>query len=336
MNPARRYLLRRERLLKVWKAYKARERLDQVSDKTDKIRPDDILAFSTVRNERVRLAYFLHYYREIGVRHFFFVDNGSTDGTREYLASQPDCSVWGTEESYKRAKYGATWLNGLKRKYALGHWALVVDVDEFLVYPHIDARPLGALTDWLDASHIRSFGTLLLDMYSRDPVHDAAYVEGADPFETLQYFDSGNYVMSRNPRYGNLWIQGGVRQRVFFPDWPSHGPALNKIPLVRWAKGQVYVSSTHNLLPRGLNEVYDATGGERISGCLLHAKFLDLFVDKAREEAERGEHYAQGREYEVYRDILAEKRALWTPHSQRYESWRQLEALGLMSAGNWA
>lgn len=336
MNPLRRYLLRRERLLKVWKAYRARQRLEPVSDRTDRIAGDDILAFSTVRNEKTRLAWFLHYYRELGVGHFFFVDNGSTDGTREYLAAQPDCSVWVTEESYKRAKFGATWLNGLKRKYALGHWVLVVDVDEFLVYPHMDARPLKALTDWLDAGRIRSFGTTLIDMYSKDPVQDAAYTEGADPFETLRYFDSGNYVVSRNSRYGNLWIQGGVRQRAFFTDIPYNAPALNKIPLVRWAKGQVYVSSTHSLLPRSLNEVYAMEGGERACGCLLHAKFLDLFVEKAREEVERRQHFARGREYEAYSENFSAGIDLWTPHSVRYEGWRQLEALGLMSSGNWA
>ena len=67
-------------------------------------------------------------------------------------------------------------------------------------------------------------------------------------------------------------------------DWPERAPALNKIPLVKWHRDYAYVSSTHMLLPRGLNLVYDEWGGEKASGVLLHAKFIDTFSAKAKEE----------------------------------------------------
>jgi hypothetical protein len=75
---------------------------------------------STLRNERPRLPYFLRYYRDRGVSHFFFVDNDSDDGTREYLAVQEDCSVWTTPDSYKRARFGIDWMNRLLRRYGTG------------------------------------------------------------------------------------------------------------------------------------------------------------------------------------------------------------------------
>ena len=71
---------------------------------------------------------------------------------------------------------------------------------------------------------------------------------------------------------------------MFFADAPWRAPALNKIPLVKWDRRYTYVSSTHMLLPRGLNFVYDEWGGEKTSGLLLHTKFLDSFSAKAREE----------------------------------------------------
>ncbi|MBA5764723.1 glycosyltransferase family 2 protein, partial [Vibrio sp. 404] len=110
-----------------------------------------------------------------------------------------------------------------------------------------------------------------------------------------------------NPEFGNLWIQGGPRARTFFTDTPEAAPALNKIPLVKWDRGYVYVDSTHMLLPRGLNRVYETGGGERISGCLLHTKFLDTFVAKSAEEVVRQEHYAKGREYKAYAETLTEQ-----------------------------
>ncbi len=330
------YKLRLQR--KRWRirALRKRRELSEVANRTDKIAPKDILVFSTLRNERVRLPYFLRYYREKGVDHFLIVDNGSDDGSAEYLRGQKDVSLWRTERSYKRARFGVDWLNWLQRKYGHGHWCLVVDPDEFLVYPFCDTRPLRALTDWLDASSIRSFGAMLLDMYPKGPLDAQSYREGQDPFEIACWFDSGNYMIEKNYQFGNLWIQGGPRTRVFFADNPERSPALNKIPLVKWHRNYTYVSSTHMLLPRGLNLVYDEWGGEKASGCLLHAKFLDTFSAKAEEELRRGQHYANSHEYKAYDACIKQDPELWCKWSEKYINWRQLEILGLMSKGNWA
>ena len=104
------------------------------------------------------------------------------------------------------------------------------------------------LCDWLDQSGVRSFGTMLVDLYPRGPIADLDYEPGQDPFELAQWFDAGNYMISKNPRYGNLWIQGGPRARVYFPDEPDKAPSLNKIPLVKWDRRYAFVSSTHMLL----------------------------------------------------------------------------------------
>lgn len=305
-------------------------------NRTGEIRPDDLLLFCTQRNEAIRLPYFLDYYRDMGVGHFFFVDNDSTDGSLDYLAEQPDVSVWSTTASYKRSRFGVDWLNWLQRKYAHGHWALTVDPDEFLVYPFCDTRPLRALTDWLDASSIKSFSAMLLDMYPKGRLDEQPYHAGQNPMEIATWFDSGNYTISRNYRFANLWIQGGPRSRVFFPDTPEKAPALNKVPLVKWDKKYTYVSSTHMLLPRGLNQVYDEWGGEKASGVLLHTKFLDTFGAKAAEELTRSQHYAGSVEYKAYAERLKDNPQLWCKWSERYINWRQLEILGLMSKGNWA
>ncbi len=310
--------------------------LRRVTDRTNAIKPNDILLFSTQRNEKVRLPYFLEYYRKMGINHFLIVDNDSSDGALEYLADQQDVSLWHTKSSYKNARFGVDWLNYLQMKYAHGHWTLVVDPDEFFVYPFCDTRPLRGLTDWLDASSIKSFSAMLLDMYPKGRLDAEPYREGQDPMEIARWFDSGNYTISRNPRYWNLWIQGGPRARAFFSDTPESAPALNKIPLVKWNRRYVYASSTHNLLPRGLNLAYDAWGGEKASGVLLHAKFLDTFGAKAEEELRRNEHYANSVEYTAYAEHMRANPQLWCKWSEKYINWRQLEILGLMSKGNWA
>lgn len=330
------YRLRVQR--KRWRirAFRKRRELRSIQDRTAQIKRDDIFIFSTLRNERVRLPFFLKYYREMGINHFFIVDNDSTDGSLEYLMAQPDVSVWYSRKSYKRSRFGVDWLNWLQMKHAHGHWSLVVDPDEFLVYPFCDTRPLRALTDWLDASSIKSFSAMLLDMYPKGRMDLQPYEEGQDPLEITSWFDAGNYSIQKNSKFGNLWIQGGPRARAFFHDAPEKSPALNKIPLVKWDRKYAYVSSTHMLLPRGLNQVYDEWGGEKASGVLLHTKFLDTFGAKAAEELERKQHYAASMEYKAYAASLKDNPDLWCKWSEKYINWRQLEILGLMSKGNWA
>ncbi|MGH1454857.1 MAG: glycosyltransferase family 2 protein [Paracoccaceae bacterium] len=330
------YRLRLKRRRWRIRAFRKRREMQPLANRTSRIKPGDILLFCTLRNEHIRLPFFLKYYREQGVNHFLFVDNDSTDGSGDYLAQQDDVSVWHANASYKKSRFGVDWLNWLQMRYAHGHWCLTVDPDEFLVYPFCDTRPLRALTDWLDASSIKSFAAMLLDMYPKGRIDEQPYRIGQDPLEIANWFDAGNYAISKNHNFGNLWIQGGPRSRVFFPDKPAKAPALNKIPLVKWHRSYVYASSTHMLLPRGLNLVYDEWGGEKASGVLLHTKFLDTFAAKAAEELTRNQHYSASVEYKAYAASLQDNPELWCKWSEKYINWRQLEILGLMSKGNWA
>lgn len=331
-----RFRRRIERQYLIGRAVNRRRALRPLSDRTARIRPADILAFVTQRNERVRLPYFLDYYRNLGVAHFLVVDNASDDGSAEYLRGQPDVSLWSTAASYKRARFGMDWINWLLLRHGRDHWCLTVDPDEFLVYPHCDSRPLAALTGWLDASGRRSFPAMLLDMYPRGGLEDRPYQEGQDPVEVANWFDPANYAFAKNSYFGNLWIQGGPRVRAFFGHDPLAGPALNKIPLVKWHWRYAYVSSTHMLLPTGLNLVYDEDGGEMASGCLLHTKFLSGFAGKSTEELQRRQHYANSHEYRAYAEGLNAGAQLWCSESRQYHGWQQLEDLGLISRGNWA
>lgn len=330
------YRMRLRRKRAKVRAFRKHFSMRSVVDRTERIRPGDVLLFSTMRDEHIRLPYFLRYYRDLGISHFLIVDNDSTDGGADYLAQQEDVSLWSTKASYKSARFGIDWLNWLQSKYGHGHWTLVVDPDEFFVYPFCDTRPIRALTDWLDTSQVKSFGAMLLDMYPKGRIDAVPYRAGQNPLEIAAWFDPGNYMIEKNKKFGNLWIQGGPRARVFFPDNPKKAPALNKTPLIKWHRRYAYESSTHMVLPRGLNLTYDEWGGEKASGILLHAKFLDTFTAKAAEELTRRQHYSASVEYKAYAEVVQHNPELWCKWSEKYINWRQLEILGLMSKGNWA
>lgn len=326
---------RTERQWLIARGIKRSGNLATVSNRTRQITKHDILAFITLRNEKIRLPYFLEYYRNLGIDHFLFVDNESTDGSAEYLSAQPDVSLWRTRASYKHSRFGMDWLGWLLFRYGHNHWCLTVDPDEFFIYPHCDTRPLAALTGWLTDSGRRSFPAMLLDMYPKGGLEEQPYREGQNPFEIACWFDLANYAIRKNDYLRNLWIQGGPRMRCFFRDDPKSAPALNKIPLVHWNKRYTYYSSTHMLLPRSLNAVYDQNGGELASGCLLHAKFLSTFTQKSAEELERKQHYGNSQEYRAYHAGLQQGIDLWCNESRMFIDWRQIEDLGLMSSGNW-
>lgn len=329
------YKMRVKRRRLLFRALRKRHQLEIVVDRTGQIAPDAILAFSTVRNEAIRLPYFLDYYRELGVQHFLVVDNASDDGTCEYLAEQPDVSLWSTSHSYKLSRFGVDWLTWLQIRYGHRHWCLTVDADEILLYPYCNKRPLTALTDWLDSQAIPSFGALMLDMYPKGPLDAQIYKAGQNPFEILRWFDAGNYRCQMQETLQNQWIQGGVRERVFFHDQPERAPTLNKIPLVKWNRRFAYVSSTHSLLPRRLNRAFDFEGTDRPQGVLLHSKFLHMVADKSCEEKQRQEHFANSHLYDAYYDSLSQNPDLWLPQSTMYKDWQQLESLKLMSKGHW-
>jgi glycosyltransferase involved in cell wall biosynthesis len=331
----RAYKLRWKRLRLLMRAFRKRSQVTAICDRTGAIKPGAILAFVTVRNEGVRLPYFLDHHRKLGVDHFVIVDNDSSDGSREVLAAQSDVSLWVTGHGYKQSRFGLDWLTWLQRRFGHGHWCLTLDADELLVYPYWESRNLRALTQELDQQGLHAFGALMLDLYPKGPLAEQHYAPGQNPVDVLPWFDGGNYVVQVQPRMRNLWIQGGARARSFFASEPRRAPTLNKVPLVFWHRSYVYVNSTHALLPRRLNAVFDETGAERISGVLLHTKFLPTIIEKSVEEQRRQQHFANSALYDTYYASLIQSPDLWCPQSQRLTGWRQLEAMGLMSRGGW-
>lgn len=322
----RAYVLRMRRRRLIVRAFRKRRDLNAYSDNTSKITTGDTLAFVTVRNEAARLPYFLDHHRALGVAHFLIVVNDSTDGTTEMLADQPDVSVWTTDASYKDARFGMDWLNHLLARHGHGHWCLTLDADELFAYAGDDTLSLTDLTAKLDAQDRTSFGALMLDLYPKGPLDAGTYQAGQSPTDVIPFFDPTGYRATYRTDMENLWVQGGVRDRVFFADRPERAPTLSKTPLVKWNRRFAYVSSTHTLLPRRLNHVYG-----HATGALLHTKFLPGIVDKSREEATRRAHFADADLYQsYYRDVIAAP-DLWASTSVRYIGANQLLDLGLIT-----
>ncbi|MDO6669924.1 glycosyltransferase family 2 protein [Paracoccus sp. 1_MG-2023] len=319
----------------IWRAIRARRALRPIADRTGGLAPDAIIAVATLRNEMAHLREFLAHHRGLGVDHFLVVDNGSTDGSRAFLAAQPDVSLWHCRAGYRDARFGLDWANALLMRHGAGRWCLTLDADELLIYPDHDRRGLRELTAHLDRRGIRGMGAVMLDLYpgGRLGTEDAA--PNAPLTERLPWFDPGPWRRRRMMPRRNLWLQGGVRDRVFFADDPARAPTMNKLPLMRWTWRQVYVNSTHSMLPPHLNQLYDGPGDARLSGVLLHAKFAAGIVDRSQEELTRRQHFADPDRYAAYHRAILQRPVLRGPASVRHEGWRQLVDLGIMGTGDW-
>ncbi|WP_348646743.1 glycosyltransferase family 2 protein [Aliiroseovarius sp. F47248L] len=334
------YRMRWKRRRLIWRSIRSRQDLVTVVDRTDRIDPGDVLAFTTARNEITRLPHFLAHYRALGVSHFLFVLNNSDDPSEAFLADQPDVSLWRTSASYKASRFGVDWTTWLQFRHGHRRWCLTVDVDELLIYPHCDTRSLTDLTAHLAQSGATAMGALMLDMFPKGPLDQPTYTPGQNPIRTLPYFDAGRYRAQRQSPAQNLWLQGGPRDRVFFADQPARAPTLNKLPLVRWNRRFAYMNSTHSMLPPRLNLEWDGpahlSGDNRLSGALLHTKFLPDVATRSREEKARQEHFGQPEDFNAYYDWLSSAPDLWHDGAVAYQDWRQLLEMGLISDGGWA
>ena len=323
--------LRWKRRALLARAIRARRALFPLADRTGAIRPGDVLVVASLRNEALRLPSFLDHYRRLGAAHFLIADNGSDDGGTDLLADQRDVSLWRAEGDYRAARFGMDWAGWLLMRHGHGHWCVTVDADELLIYPDHERRDLVALTAWLQARAIPAMGALMLDLFPRGPI--GAPMTG-DPLAHLRWFDPGPYATRiQRPRL-NRWTQGGTRARVFFAAEPDRAPTLNKLPLVRWNRRFAYVNSTHSLLPRRLNAAWDGPGDPRLSGVLLHSKFLPDAPDRAREELARRQHFADPDRAAAYHRAVAEGPTLWHPGAAELRGWQQLVDLGLMGRGD--
>jgi glycosyltransferase involved in cell wall biosynthesis len=283
-----------------------------------------------MRDEGHRLAFFLQYYRDLGFEHFICIDNGSTDGTLEQLSSFDDVSLVSASGSYKAARFGNDWINEVINRHCRGKWVLYVDADEFLVYPHCDASPISQLTAYMDSVGGRSLRSVMVDMYSRNPIVENVCEPGRNPLRVCNLFDRSGYVSHFDKRNLTVWIKGGVRGRIYFQGRIWDGPALNKIPLVYVARECLFLKSSHQVWPLSLN-LGDMRGALGVSGALLHFKFLSTFIHKVSDAANRSEHTE---EYAVY-PASEDKRRFLYEDTGVYKSWKDLSDHGLIQGEGW-
>jgi hypothetical protein len=212
------------------------------------------IVICNVRDEMELLPHFLRHYREIGVKRFAFVDNGSVDETLPFLLDQNDCDVFQYTKSFKNSRAGMIWKNLLILTYLPAKWYFSADADEHAVYEDWPNISLDEFAERMSAKGRSAVTALMVDMYGGGPIAKANVEPSQSLLETCPFFDGDGYQITlpenwRENDFPRIHARGGPVERVF--GLSDRRGMLAKTPLV--LEPGIYYSDPHTVLPIGLN-----------------------------------------------------------------------------------
>ncbi len=255
----------------------------------------DHAVIACVRNERHIMAAFLDHYRKLGIKSFLISDNCSTDGTLAYLLEQPDVVCFACDTEYKNSTFGVAWQQSLLSNFRSGLWSIVVDADEFLVFPAYKDRPIAEFLDAQGENGFDAVTSLMLDMYPKGPLSEFD-ISRDDPFEAAGYVDS--------EPLRSVWFNGPYSNS---PTWTSslrHRLAPHSsISSFTSQKTCILKYKPWMQLSAGLHYVGDVKIAPT-PAVLCHFKYHSGFHKKVVDELGRNQHFDDSAEYRAYAEAL--------------------------------
>ena len=196
-----------------------------------------------VKNDLEKVINQYNQCKKIGVKVLVYIDNGSTDGTLEWLMSKKDIVVYATNETYSSIKKSA-WYFKIFSTLGFERWYLVLDSDEVPTYLFDEQIKINRLTQFLEEQGKNIADSFFIDMYSKSYDNGSAkYIDDVS-LSSYRYFDNNFYTKAT---FKGISVKGGFRERVFFDSKWNSGPQLRKTSLIKPTKKYIY--GTHFPLP---------------------------------------------------------------------------------------
>lgn len=303
--------------------------LDMIKKSGKRSDPNSPPIISVIKNEFDRLEDFLRHYRHYGIEKFLFIDNGSSDGSLEFLADQPDVDLFQTKRPFVWQKKQG-WIN--LAISILGRnknsWFIYVDADEHLVFDEMEKWSFTDLSQKMNEFGINRVRGMLVDMYTRDSLLKSNYSHGQRLIESYPYFDTVGY---KEEKYIQIISRkGGPRQRVFGDIDGSFRPEMTKYPMFK-LDGHDIFANPHHIWPYEDNFQSPCYIG------IIHFKFLPGIIKKIDTAINDNSYWGNSIEYRRYKDVLKEnpKISLHGEISARYESSNDLLRFGIIEDIDW-
>jgi hypothetical protein len=267
-------------------------------DQNAKLLKGQLFVVSVLRNEMTMLPHFLDHYRSMGVKTFIIVDNLSDDGSREYILDQPDVVLYSADTDYNKSHYGVIWQQAVLSNHCLNKWALIADIDEFLVFPDMENQNLATYLQRVDEDGYDCVRTDMVDMYPCGDLKMADFKEGK-PFELAPYFDRDpirRYNFSSGIYSNHTSSVSNLRHRLDVKAAP-YNYTSQKYALVKYKPWMKFSEGLHD------------SDGVKVADkpvFFAHFKYNSGFKEKSLIEIERGQHYNNAIEYRQYLSLLAE------------------------------
>jgi glycosyltransferase involved in cell wall biosynthesis len=191
-------------------------------------------AVVTCRNEMNYLPGFFDHHRRLGIEKFLFVDDGSTDGSTEYLHMQSDVIVLTISSRYP--EYKSEFRSIICDEALVNKWVVFLDVDERLIYRDMETISFRDFIAAVDRAGCNAVVGLMVDGYLREQPRKSIPT-GKTRLGAQQYwFDSrGYWAVETNRASRERWHTptfdyfGGAQQRLFFGSPEIHGTIFEKL-----------------------------------------------------------------------------------------------------------
>lgn len=272
-------------------------------------------------NELYFLPKFLEHYRKLGIEKFILLDDGSTDGSLEFAAKQPDVMIVKSDFRFgekaphpsngKMVNAYIAWRQALMVEYAQNQWSMHLDLDEFVHLPK--GQSFNQLNEMMTDSKANILWGAMLDMYPK------TWVDISDTNLTIDdidwYFDGRQHLkptkfstppMVYSGSRSRLCQQFGISQskeklykkiirKLLGNPYPRMG--IQRKPIaINWHNGMVFKNS---------HRIKHAKHDKKILP-IAHYKYTPNFVERVEYAISSGAHFNASKGYKELRDLRTE------------------------------
>lgn len=260
---------------------------------------DELILLCLFLNGEKYLEKFIQYHLSLGIKHIFFVDNGSTDNSPDIIRKFDHVTLYNTDLIFK--KYESKIRNFLFNKFSKNRWGLYLDIDEFFDFPFSDQINLNCLLKYFNKNSYTAVIGQMLDLFSKKQISqmnkdDDSLFRDEHIYYDLTHIKKINYK-DHQISYGNFlknekikFFSGGIRSKLFNTD-----VFLTKHPLIYNSWRVIPFINPHKSL---FVKIAD------ISVVIYHYKFLSNFIEFTSNAVKFANYTNNSADYRAYFEVI--------------------------------